>query len=840
ATGLPGGFKARMEKSFGTSLDHIRVTKSSSFPAKVGAIATTRGSQIDIAPGHYRPQTPQGQKLLGHEAWHTVQQASGRVKPTLQMKTGYFVNDDSALEQEADRAGEAVARGQNLRNRHEIGPYPLKGVIQRVTFEVPKDETLAKMDLPTLQPNDKVKAFLHVKYDKGYNYLSGFGMKEKNSKQIWNTQIKWKRPNNYEEGRSVIGHPLGPDHVLGSVPQDNFSFARRDVLKLLTEESYVCGHLLSENLGGPGDKHNLTAIPQTANSQHEKQIEKPVKQLVNGNKKFIHYHVEVEYQNISLAKINPKYKSILNSNKHDLRDRPNKKSWNEQSSVNSSNINQNTQIEYAKRLICEWFVFDYEGKPQKKTKKVINIDPPSRSKKVNARVNDNFHIPNGSQNKSAIAEKIDGFHPLWDDKYAKVKSYKVTTDNEGNPLFPYAKNNPNVNAKKVRTTWKISTQNNQESFEALLDAKEIESRLDKRVEQYLNQKIDGLAELVNYIYNRFEFKANKPSRFSVHKKQLEDILNTCKILVKDKNKALKKLEKKPEIKEEQGVWTDIIQSCKLEIEKMTKSYFFEQNTTFRFGVEIRKMVNLANREYHKKIDEYRAKERLKKKKLKEQKQKDIKMIDKTSINNNQESKLSKNSEAMEILNSIKKSPSELYKLKHNSKNQGVSTIKKDTKHINRFDYRRSNNNNHVKNNYYENRRMRDKQNLSPRLWSQGWSDGNNRHRRDKYKSNNSEYNRGYEKGMYQKGFSLGEMWAFRGKDYYSFIFKDSDTMDLKRGFSDAYSISMKKISMKEEYSQNRSRRYSTGSINYNNREYSRSRSRSRNRSKKKKRTSNYK
>jgi hypothetical protein len=42
---------------------------------------------------------------LPHEAWHVVQQAQGRVKPTMQMKDGVPVNDDKGLEHEADVMG---------------------------------------------------------------------------------------------------------------------------------------------------------------------------------------------------------------------------------------------------------------------------------------------------------------------------------------------------------------------------------------------------------------------------------------------------------------------------------------------------------------------------------------------------------------------------------------------------------------------------------------------------------------------------------------------------------------------------------------------------------------
>ncbi|MEL6535750.1 MAG: DUF4157 domain-containing protein [Bacteroidota bacterium] len=141
-TGLPDGLKAKMEGTFGTRLDNVRVNKNSSFPAKVGAIATTQGNRIDFAPGHYNPHTAQGQKLIGHEAWHTVQQAQGRVKPTLQMKTGHMVNDSSQLEAEADRMGERVvhapATGEQPPVVSDSYPGNTQGPIQRtaIGFEV--------------------------------------------------------------------------------------------------------------------------------------------------------------------------------------------------------------------------------------------------------------------------------------------------------------------------------------------------------------------------------------------------------------------------------------------------------------------------------------------------------------------------------------------------------------------------------------------------------------------------------------------------------------------------------------------------------------------------------
>lgn len=48
---------------------------------------------------------PAQERHLPHEAWHVVQQAQGRVRPTIQLKDGVSVNDDESLEREADLMG---------------------------------------------------------------------------------------------------------------------------------------------------------------------------------------------------------------------------------------------------------------------------------------------------------------------------------------------------------------------------------------------------------------------------------------------------------------------------------------------------------------------------------------------------------------------------------------------------------------------------------------------------------------------------------------------------------------------------------------------------------------
>lgn len=82
-------------------MDSVRVHYNSSQPAQLNALAYAQGADIHVAPGQ--------EQHLPHEAWHVVQQAQGRVKPTMQMKEGVPVNDDAGLEREADMMGGRAA-----------------------------------------------------------------------------------------------------------------------------------------------------------------------------------------------------------------------------------------------------------------------------------------------------------------------------------------------------------------------------------------------------------------------------------------------------------------------------------------------------------------------------------------------------------------------------------------------------------------------------------------------------------------------------------------------------------------------------------------------------------
>lgn len=94
--GLPDGLRAGIEALSGVSMAGVSVRYDSPHPARLGALAYARGREIHLARGQ--------EKHLPHEAWHLAQQARGRVR-AMGRAGGLPLNDDPALEREADRMG---------------------------------------------------------------------------------------------------------------------------------------------------------------------------------------------------------------------------------------------------------------------------------------------------------------------------------------------------------------------------------------------------------------------------------------------------------------------------------------------------------------------------------------------------------------------------------------------------------------------------------------------------------------------------------------------------------------------------------------------------------------
>lgn len=110
---LPKVVQQKMENAFDTDFSSVDIKTNSSEAKNMGALAFTQGENIHFAPGQYDPNSSKGQELLGHELTHVVQQRQGRVQAKPQAK-GLAVNDDPALEAEADEMGKKAAEGQKV------------------------------------------------------------------------------------------------------------------------------------------------------------------------------------------------------------------------------------------------------------------------------------------------------------------------------------------------------------------------------------------------------------------------------------------------------------------------------------------------------------------------------------------------------------------------------------------------------------------------------------------------------------------------------------------------------------------------------------------------------
>lgn len=136
--GLPIALRSGIEALSGVSLEGVRVHRDSSRPAQLGAHAFAQGQDIHLAPGQERH--------LPHEAWHIAQQAQGRVSATTTLRDGTHINDNPALEREADVMGEralATAPANDIHGRRDyaIDPErpapsnaPASTAMQRVEF----------------------------------------------------------------------------------------------------------------------------------------------------------------------------------------------------------------------------------------------------------------------------------------------------------------------------------------------------------------------------------------------------------------------------------------------------------------------------------------------------------------------------------------------------------------------------------------------------------------------------------------------------------------------------------------------------------------------------------
>ncbi|HAS40265.1 MAG TPA: hypothetical protein DCS93_07290 [Microscillaceae bacterium] len=197
--GLPDQLRTNMEQMGGVDLSDVIVQKNSDKPAQLKAEAYAQGSNIHLAPGK--------EQHLPHEAWHVVQQKQGRVQPTIQAKNGANINDNPALEKEADVMGAKANQGnvditssslETTSSASSAAP-----VVQRYAFinknQVTASEADFSAEMNTMMKDDLVR-----------NYISKDEFKEHaagNTDYLGNLNARkpglWLRFNN--AGMNILG-----------------------------------------------------------------------------------------------------------------------------------------------------------------------------------------------------------------------------------------------------------------------------------------------------------------------------------------------------------------------------------------------------------------------------------------------------------------------------------------------------------------------------------------------------------------------------------------------------------------------------------------------------------
>ncbi len=151
--GLPEGLRSGIEALSGMDMSGVRVHRNSGKPAQLNAHAYAQGQDIHLAPGQ--------EQHLPHEAWHVVQQAQGRVRPTFQMKGGVGVNDDVGLEREADlMGGRAVAGGAQA--AAQMVRHSTVGEGQKARIDPVAAELGPLTDRPATQLSDRPRQHAQV------------------------------------------------------------------------------------------------------------------------------------------------------------------------------------------------------------------------------------------------------------------------------------------------------------------------------------------------------------------------------------------------------------------------------------------------------------------------------------------------------------------------------------------------------------------------------------------------------------------------------------------------------------------------------------------------------
>jgi hypothetical protein len=122
---LPPRLVAQASATSGHDLSTVTVHSDGQAEA-LGTRAFARGDQLHFAAGSFQPDTREGRALVAHELGHVAQQREGMVAAT-EVRRGMAVNAAPALEDDADRRGDAIAQAFDLDEFSAFGAPPASG-----------------------------------------------------------------------------------------------------------------------------------------------------------------------------------------------------------------------------------------------------------------------------------------------------------------------------------------------------------------------------------------------------------------------------------------------------------------------------------------------------------------------------------------------------------------------------------------------------------------------------------------------------------------------------------------------------------------------------------------
>lgn len=225
---LPGPVLQKMEGAFDTSFADVRVHQGGN-AAQLGALAYAQGNDLHFAPGQYDPGSESGQRLIGHELTHVVQQRQGRVAP--QGKDSP-INSDAALEAEADDLGDRAARGESVRPAGATG----SGGVQRAVIQR-KGETL--MDAARLDAQGKGVVLTPVNAKDSFNLAHKDGEMD-----MWvnKTNKSMAKDPNFEQNAKIFEAKLGQYLANDSAPVLNMAAALTKRARVVAEAAIEAKH----------------------------------------------------------------------------------------------------------------------------------------------------------------------------------------------------------------------------------------------------------------------------------------------------------------------------------------------------------------------------------------------------------------------------------------------------------------------------------------------------------------------------------------------------------------------------------------------------------------------